>query len=335
MSKADNMLSILWLLKTRKRMTAQQLSEELEIHIRTVYRYIDALCASGVPIVADSGHNGGYSLLDHFTEVPLFFDLDEQKALIQAAIFAQESGFPHGDAMNRAVSKLKRYTNPEQQQTLERHTAGFEVIRPPADAALEAVLQQLELSVAGGRTLGMDYVKRSGAVTENRRIDPYGIVYWKGSWYVVAFCHLRKELRSFRADRIQALFATDEGFERPSSFSASEYFLKHLIPEPEGQEDLVSVWLEGSPRSIGDVCRHWLLGHTVVERSEHRVNLRLDAKSTLAFVPYFLLSYGKSLRVLEPSSLIEQTAELAADLYDYYRTMRQEPAADREDDRKD
>ncbi|CAG7651587.1 hypothetical protein PAESOLCIP111_06346 [Paenibacillus solanacearum] len=326
MSKADNMLSILWLLKTRKRVTAQQLSDELEIHIRTVYRYIDALCASGVPIVADSGHNGGYSLLDHFTDAPLFFDLEEQKALVQAAIFAQESGFPHGDAMNRAVSKLKRYTNAEQHRTLERHTAGFEVIRPPADAALEAVLQQLEQSVAEGRTLGMDYVKRSGEATENRSIDPYGIVYWKGSWYVVAYCHLRRELRSFRADRIQALSTTDAVFERPPSFSASDYFLKYLIPEPAVNEDLVAVELEGSPRAIGDVCRHWLLGHTVIERSERRVKLRLDAKSTLAYVPYFLLSYGKTFRVLEPSSLIEQTAELAADLCEYYRAMNRDAA---------
>lgn len=72
MSKADNMLAILWLLKTKKRMTAKQLANELEIHIRSVYRYIDALCASGVPIIADSGHNGGYHLLHDLTKAPLF-----------------------------------------------------------------------------------------------------------------------------------------------------------------------------------------------------------------------------------------------------------------------
>ena len=81
MSKADNMLAILWLLKSEKKMTAKQLSDELEIHIRTVYRYIDSLCASGVPIVSDSGHNGGYSLLHNFTKAPLFFDLVEQRRL--------------------------------------------------------------------------------------------------------------------------------------------------------------------------------------------------------------------------------------------------------------
>ncbi|UVI29409.1 helix-turn-helix transcriptional regulator [Paenibacillus spongiae] len=58
MAKADTMLGILMLLRARKRMTARQLAEQLEIHIRTVYRCIDALCISGVPIVRKRGETG-------------------------------------------------------------------------------------------------------------------------------------------------------------------------------------------------------------------------------------------------------------------------------------
>ncbi|MBM7567895.1 putative DNA-binding transcriptional regulator YafY [Paenibacillus sacheonensis] len=92
MTKSDNMLSILWMLRSGKRMTAKQLAEELEIHVRAVYRCIDSLCASEVPILADSGPNGGYSILSRFTDSPLFFDIEEQKALIHASIFAKEAG---------------------------------------------------------------------------------------------------------------------------------------------------------------------------------------------------------------------------------------------------
>ncbi|WP_334308214.1 helix-turn-helix transcriptional regulator, partial [Clostridioides difficile] len=52
-------MSILWMLNSDKKITAKQIAEKLEINIRTVYRYIDVLSASGVPIISDTGHNGG------------------------------------------------------------------------------------------------------------------------------------------------------------------------------------------------------------------------------------------------------------------------------------
>lgn len=105
MPKNDHMLSILWMLNSGEKLTAKQIAEKLEIHIRTVYRYIDALCASGVPIISDAGHNGGYSLLHNFIKSPLLFSMEEKKALLHAAQFAQEAGYPLSEALEQATSK--------------------------------------------------------------------------------------------------------------------------------------------------------------------------------------------------------------------------------------
>lgn len=78
MPKIDNMLAILWMLRSGEKITAKQISEKLEINIRTVYRYIDTISTSGVPIISEPGHNGGYTLLNNFVEAPLFFDFEEQ-----------------------------------------------------------------------------------------------------------------------------------------------------------------------------------------------------------------------------------------------------------------
>lgn len=118
MSKADHMLSILWMLKQRGR-TAGELAEALEISVRSVYRYIDALCISGVPVIADSGPGGGYSLPEHFIEAPLFFDSDEQRSLLQAASFARGTGYPYVEALDQAIAKLKRYSNARQLEQME------------------------------------------------------------------------------------------------------------------------------------------------------------------------------------------------------------------------
>ncbi len=75
MAKIDNVLAIIWMLSSGEKITAKQISEKLEMNIRTVYRYIDTLSISGVPIISDAGHNGGYTLLNNFIEAPLFLIL--------------------------------------------------------------------------------------------------------------------------------------------------------------------------------------------------------------------------------------------------------------------
>lgn len=157
MPKNDNMLAILWMLNSGGKITAKQISEKLEINIRTVYRYIDALCASRVPIISDSGHHGGYSLLGNFIRAPLLFDLDEKKALLHAATFAKEAGYPMSEALDNAAAKLKMYSNQEQENTLSRHLAGFEVINRVGPPSVQPVLAELEQAVAGEFVVEIDY----------------------------------------------------------------------------------------------------------------------------------------------------------------------------------
>lgn len=320
MSKADNMLSILWLLQTGKRLTAKQLAEALEMNIRTVYRYIDALCASGVPIVADSGHNGGYSLLQPFTDAPLLFDLNEQKSLIHAAVFAQEAGYPFGEDLDRAIAKLKRYTNEEQRGAIERHSRGFDVILPPANPMLASMLQELEISVANEHTLIVDYQKNFQTEYQTRQIDPYGLVHWKATWYVVAFCHLRRDIRSFRVDRIGNMTRTDSTFQRPAMFSARQYFLSSLLSDADRQEKPISIKIIGRKQALNDLCGHWFLGRTLVERTHEEAHFQLDEQLVHTHVPHILLPFGKAIRVQEPSFLKDRLAAIAADLLHYYQS---------------
>jgi len=319
MSKMVNMLSILWLLKTRKQLTAKELAEELEISIRTVYRYIDALCASGVPIISDAGHNGGYSLLNEFTKAPLFFNQDEQKALVHAAKFAIDAGYPFSETLDEAISKLKMYTNEEQLNHINNHLRGFEVIHPTVAPSLKSILQDLEMAVADSYSVNIVYLKEREIEPQSRYIDPYGIVYWKSKWYTVAYCHLRKEVRSFRMDRIQSLSKTNQKFDRPFGFSARSYFLKDLLPDSNQLDKLVSVRIEGNAHVLDDLCQHWLFNHALIERKNNQALFKVDKESIHSFVPYFLLPYGKSLTILEPTLLQEQLATISFEIFKHYQ----------------
>ena len=323
MSKADNMLSILWMLRSGKRVTAQQLADDLEIHVRTVYRCIDSLCASGAPIIADSGPNGGYRLLGEFIDSPLLFDTEEQKALVHASVFAREAGYPFTDALVRAINKLKRYTNEEQLEWMNRHGSGLAVIQTPTDTKERKWLKQLEEAAARGESLNMDYAKGPELTQSHRVLDPYGIVHWKGMWYAVGFCRLRQEIRSFRVDRIVRLEAADTRFERPAAFSAKDFLLHSLLPDSLEAETLVIVRLQGHEHALNELCKHWLFGHALIERKQPGEALfELGELSQKTYVPYFLLPYGRSLQILEPHLLIDRMAEVSRELFKHYEAMQ-------------
>jgi len=320
MSKNDNMLSILWMLNTGERITAKQISHKLEINIRTVYRCIDSLCASGVPIISDSGHNGGYSLLVDFIRTPLLFDTEEKTALMHAAVFAQEAGYPFSETLSNAVEKLKRYSNHEQESTLNRHLSGFEVISRDMNPSIKAILVELECAIADRNMLEIEYRASYDEEPKQRMIDPYGMFYWNNKWYTVAFCHLRNEIRSFRAERILKIKRTQSNFVRPESFSAKEYFLQSLLPNLSDTKGLIPVIIKGRSESLDDLCIHWFLGHHLIERSMNQATFLLDEKVINAYVPMFLLSYGKGIQVVEPQSLKNRLIDITSELLDYYKS---------------
>ncbi|WP_145147860.1 YafY family protein [Paenibacillus xylanexedens] len=319
MPKNDNMLAILWMLNSGTKVTAKQMSEKLEINIRTVYRYIDALCTSGVPIISDTGHNGGYSLLNQHIKAPLLFDIEEKKALLQAAVFAKEAGYPLSEALDNATSKLKMYSNEEQEDTLRRHLAGFNVINRMGDPSVQPILAELEQAVANDCSVEIDYRRSGEEQPKNRIINPYGMVYWNNKWYTIAFCHLRKEFRSFRADRILRIKPTSLRFERSEAFSAREYFMQNLLPDVVGKEGLISLVIKGRSEALDDLGLHWFMGHYLKERTPNQAIFLFEEESIHTYVPYFLLSYGKSIQVIEPQHVKDRLVAMVSELMEYYQ----------------
>ncbi len=319
MAKNDNMLAILWMLNSGIKITAKQISEKLEINIRTVYRYIDSLCASGVPIVSDTGQKGGYSLLNNFIHAPLFFDIEEQKALLHAAVFANEAGYPFSESLNSATQKLKMYSNREQENILNRHLAGFEVINRDIAPSVKLILEELEQAVANEYSVEIEYRTAREEQPRSRVIDPYGMLYWNNKWYTIGFCHLRNRIRSFRAERILHIKQTQRIFKRPEAFSAREFFLQNLLPDPESKDEMISIIINGSEEALDDLCIHWFLGHHLKERTSNQATFLLDERAVHAYVPNFLLPYGKAIQVIEPKSLKKKLVSVAAELMEYYQ----------------
>ncbi|MBN3527006.1 helix-turn-helix transcriptional regulator [Paenibacillus apiarius] len=319
MPKIDNVLAILWMLSSDEKITAKQISEKLEINIRTVYRYIDTLSTSGVPIISDTGHNGGYTLLNNFIEAPLFFDFEEQTSLFHAAVFAEEAGYYGGEALNRAISKLSKYSNQEQETKINQHLTSLEVISRISTLSMEPFLKELEQAVADGYSVKIRYHKSGKEQSKYRLVDPYRIIYWNNKWYVIGFCQLRNDIRSFRVERIESLMLTGNKFNRPENFSARDFFLKNLLPTIEDKEGIISLVINGNKSTLNDVCQHWFLGNYLQERTANQAEFLLEKDIIHTYVPYLLLPYGKSIQVIEPKSLKKRLIEVLSELIQFHQ----------------
>lgn len=319
MPKIDNILAILWMLSTGEKITAKQISEKLEMNIRTVYRYIDTLSTSGVPIISDTGHHGGYTLLNNFIEAPLFFDLEEQTSLLHAAVFAEEAGYYGGEALHRAISKLGKYSNQEQETKVNQHFNSLEIITRFRSLSIAVFLKELELSVADGYSVKIVYDKSGDKQLNDRLVDPYRIIYWNNKWYLIGFCHLRNEMRSFRVDRIKSLVPTDNKFGQPENFSASHFFMKNLLPTIEDKEEISPLIIKGDNKVLEDICQHWFLGHYLQERQSDQAVFLLEKDILHTYIPHLLLPYGKSIQVIEPLSLKKRFVEVLSELIKFHQ----------------
>lgn len=319
MAKIDNVLAILWMLRSDEKITAKQISEKLEMNIRTVYRYIDTLSISGVPIISEPGHNGGYTLLNNFIEAPLFFDFEEQTSLFHAAIFAEEAGYYGGEALNRAISKLRKYSNQEQETKINQHLTSLKVINGLSSLTLEPFLKELEQAVADGYSVKILYHKSSEKQLNDRLVDPYRIIYWNNKWYMIGFCHLRNDIRSFRVDRMESLVLTENKFNQPENFSARDFFMKNLLPPIEEKEGITSLVINGNTSALDDICQHWFLGHYLKERTSNQAVFLLEEDILHTYVPYLLLPYNKSIKVIEPISLKKRIIEVLSELIEFHQ----------------
>ncbi|WP_335871152.1 helix-turn-helix transcriptional regulator [Bacillus sp. 2205SS5-2] len=318
MPKIDNMLAILWMLRSGEKITAKQISEKLEMNIRTVYRYIDTISTSGVPIISEPGHNGGYTLMNNFIEAPLFFDSEEQTSLFHAAVFAEEAGYYGGEALNRAISKLSNYSNKEQKTKVNQHLTSLEVISRSCSLSMEPFLKELEQTVADGYSIKIVYQKSGEKQFDDRLVDPYRMIYWNNKWYVIGFCHFRNDIRSFRVDRIESLMLTENKFNRPENFSARDFFIRNLLPVIEDKEVGISFVISGDKSVLDDICLHWFLGHYLQERTSNRAVFLLEKDVIHTYVPYLLLPYNQSIKVIEPISLKKRLVEVLSELIKFH-----------------
>ena len=183
-----------------RRRSARELASLYEVSVRTIERDIGALQQAGVPVYADAGRSGGYTVDKSLTLPPLNFSPAEAVAV--AVALARVNVGPFEGAARSAVRKIvAAMSGPA--VTAARDLAGrvrlLESVVAPEIVPVPSVIEQ---AIVARRVLWICYLDRDGNLTE-RDVEPIVFMAGPSGWYLVGWCRVRDAARCFRVDRVQ------------------------------------------------------------------------------------------------------------------------------------
>ena len=287
-----------------------------------------SLLEAGVPLrwlspeeLDDEDGIGGYAIDRHEYYLPdLELDAAELALLsIGGAAAAAIDGFPGKASILRALGKLGFDLDGVDGPTGFAHVP----LRAGLDAkTIGKYLELLHGAVARRARVEMSYRGRSREPTQ-RRVDPWGLYYRQGLWYLVGYCNLRQEGRTFHLGRIESLELTrgQQGsghFEVPEDFDISAHARRRPWEYPQHEPVTVRIALaEKLVPAVGEIFGEFVEVETATEGA--RVTLQVSNRNALMEA---VLPHGAAAEVIEPADIRQELAGIYRELATRYEKGR-------------
>lgn len=226
MRRADRLIRIVHYLRGRRRaVTARQIAEEFEICTRTVYRDIQDLMVSGVPINGEAGV--GYIIDRRYYLPPVSFDAEELEAIgLGISMVCQWTDDRLAEKAISALTRIKAVLPPELQGELEQ-IATYSITNrepPPWRVSLSELREHVRLRCK----IRIEYSDETAAVTL-RTVRPLALIFCGPVWMMAGWCETRSDFRNFRLDRIRSMETIDVFFEDETDKNLSAYKLREAM----------------------------------------------------------------------------------------------------------
>ena len=319
--RASRLLSLLMLLQTRGRMTASDLAAEAGVSVRTIYRDIDALSASGVPIFSEPGPAGGFELVAGFRTRLTGLTADEASALFLAGMPGAAAELGLGSFLAAAELKVLAALPPGLRASAALVRERFLLDAPGwfREDDTPRHLATIATAVWEQRVVVIRY--GLGEDERERTLSPLGLVLKAGIWYLVALSG--DEPRTYRVSRIAEVNALDEPFSRPEGFDLAGYW-------QESTGEFLAWLYRGratlrlSPDGVCLLRRHadqWVaevaLDTATLPDPEGWMGVEVPIESEEIALSQFL-QLGAHAEVLAPATLRQRMAETAQGMASIY-----------------
>lgn len=302
---ATRLITLIFLLQNQPNQKASELAEKLGVSVRTLHRYFLDLNEMGIPVYSERGPYGGFSLVRGYKMPPLVFTLEEAVAVVLGTGLVQELwGELYREAARGALAKLENLLPEEQAQEVawaRRSLVATGMHRADLKAQTP-ILEKLRRAIRERRSVNMKYQSSQVPHPSERGLDPYALVHRWGWWYAIGFCHVHREVRTFRVDRISEISLLDTAFNIPPEFDLHEH-LKNDQAQPQ-----VNARLRFETEFASLVAGNQSYWRSVEPQADGSVEVTLHAP-TLEWAASTALAYGPAVEVLEPPELRRMAAD--------------------------
>ncbi len=307
MNRIDRLVAILIHLQGRRVTRAEEIADEFQTSIRTVYRDIAALAEAGVPVVGEAGV--GYSIVRGYHLPPVHFTTQEATALITASLlmdrFTDDSLM---SSMTSALSKIRAVLPPDHQDHIGRLERRMS-IRNATRQIRSASLLLIQKALADRTLLRISYRASGKAEQVQRDIEPLGLTYYGDRWHLIAWCRLRQDYRDFRTDRIEAISSTSARFEARPDFSLTEF-----LGRWENTLETFTGTIQADLVAAERIRKEAMFKILREERTPEGARFQIQVGDWTWYVGW-LLSLGERIVVIEPEELrvlLARTARVTA-----------------------
>ena len=233
---ATRLITLIFLLQNQPNQKASELAEELGVSLRTVHRYFEMLDEMGIPVYSERGPYGGFSLVRGYKMPPLVFTLEEAVAVVLGTGLVQELwGDLYRESSRGALAKLENLLPEEQAREVAwaRNSLAATGMHRADLKQQTPALEKLRRANREHRSVTMLYQTSQVPHPTERGLDPYALVHRWGWWYVIGFCHVHKEIRTFRVDRISDVTLQETSFTKSAEFDLQEYLRHEMQAQPQ------------------------------------------------------------------------------------------------------
>ncbi len=249
--------------------------------------------------------------------MPRNFTSSETLALVLAgSMIASRIEMPPSDSLRSAMKKIDSVL-PEQVDTMirrmqKRFSIGVDLVRE----CNSEILNSISKAVSSHRTVEISYYVPGRNEITRRKVDPYGLTFRFGTWYVIGYCHLRDGVRTFAVDRVKSLKTTQKRFVYPGDFHLEEYLERGWRLQANAEPE--HIVLRFSPAIAPLIMECKFHPHQKLTLQDDGAALFEVTVAGVDEIKHWVLGYGDKVEVIGPQSLRDSVAATARNMAAVY-----------------